>query len=572
MRFKKSLCLLIVFIGIFSYSQPEINFENNSGYDNMQSSPLGLIEVGPQLISIESTYGNNFNQTDLIIVNKQDGTEIYTQNLSNSYEEDYRITPAVISPQQPGYFFTILNSTYDYNTNENIYITSLYNYEVSNGLTLLNSYENTITDKLLFNDSYLYLIDSRALSINVINLIDYEITENISLVLDDTSFTSSSVFELENNDFLLKGNINSGNSDNDVYLAKFDLTGQVIWEQTIAGNRNDYIKEVKGINGDIYLCGKSLSYDGIFADQYGPGIEWGDEPFKTNWALKLDGNGNVIWNKLFAPSWNTQFSGEFSNIYNSDGFIILSGSTYNQYDYNPPYDTVNNQDVLAVKIDLDGNLIWSNAYGGFNNQVFSDVGVSNGQLVYVSNLNRYNFGGPFYYCYGDVTAEIDGKFENPLLNGGGSNNNQNDIWIFATDFDGNILWNQFYGGENYDYAFNTVFNSNAIYVNSCTRSTEYDVGQLIGEQDSWLFKLGIDTLSSTLFDDNPLIVYPNPAQNKITINGVREQEIIEIYNVLGQLVMSKNDNVIDISSLEQGVYTIIIKNNNSKTSKKFIKY
>ena len=570
--FQKAL-FLFIYITAFtlSYSQPEIVFENNFGYENMQSNPNGLIDIGSKLISIESTYGDNFNQTDLRIINKLDGEEIYSENLSNSYDDYYNITPAVSIPELSGSFFTIINSTYDFNINENINITRLYNYENSSGLTLLNSYENTKTDKLIFNDGNLYLIDSNSLTIDVINLIDYEITETISLMLDESSFTSSSVFKLENNNFILKGNINSGNFNNDVFLAKFDLTGQVLWELTIAGNRNDYINQIMEINSDIYLCGKSLSYDGIFADQYGPGIEWGDEPFKTNWALKLDSAGNIIWNKLFSPTWNTQFSGQFMNIYHSEDFIILSGSTYNEYDYNPPYENVTNQDVIAVKIDLDGNLIWSNSYGGFNNQVFSDVGVSNGQLVYVSNLNRFNFGGPFYYCYGDVTAEIDGKFENPLLNGGGSNNNQNDIWIFATDFDGNILWNEFYGGESFDFAYKVINNQEAIYVSSSTKSVGYDVGELIGYQDFWVFKLGDYTANLPEQEKLNIGLYPNPTNNVL---NVKSQELvdIEIYDSIGNLVLNKNSTKsINVSKLSNGIYFVNIKSGFKTITKKFLK-
>jgi hypothetical protein len=179
--FQKAL-FLFIYITAFtlSYSQPEIVFENNFGYENMQSNPNGLIDIGSKLISIESTYGDNFNQTDLRIINKLDGEEIYSENLSNSYDDYYNITPAVSIPELSGSFFTIINSTYDFNINENINITRLYNYENSSGLTLLNSYENTKTDKLIFNDGNLYLIDSNSLTIDVINLIDYEITETIS--------------------------------------------------------------------------------------------------------------------------------------------------------------------------------------------------------------------------------------------------------------------------------------------------------------------------------------------------------------------------------------------------------
>ena len=566
-----------------SHSQPEISFEKNFGYENMDSSPTpyGLFEIGSNLMFIQCTYGvggDNFIQNNLKIINKLDGEEIYTQNLSNgnpyNYYEEFYIKSVVSSAEAPGYFFTITkDSSYDELMERP---TSLYNYETSNGLTLLNTYETSKTNKLIFNDGNLFLIDLTDLSISVISLIDYEITENISLVLDDTGFTSARVFELENNDFLLIGNINAGSNNNDIYLAKFDLTGEVYWQQTIGGNRNDSLGDAKAIDGDIYLCGRSFSYDGIFADQYGPGIEWGDEPYKTNWALKLDSAGNIIWNKLFEPNWSGYKRGGFGNIYHSDDFIILSGSTYNQYDYNPPFDTNYTQDVLAVKIDLDGNLIWSNAYGGFNDQGFVDVGLFNDQLMYVVNLSRYAFlgvsnGGSFFGSYGDVTAEQNGKFDNPLIHEPNGVNNQNDIWIFAIDFDGNIQWNQLYGGERSDYAYNTIYDGTSAYVLGQTRSTGYDVGDLIGNEDTWLFKLGGNSLSNNTLENDNFIIHPSPVKNTLTIDGLVVQDVV-IYSVLGKVVLKmSNQNTIDVSSLSKGVYFIKVSDGINASTKKFIK-
>ncbi|MEE9349670.1 MAG: endonuclease [Flavobacteriaceae bacterium] len=56
------------------------------------------------------------------------------------------------------------------------------------------------------------------------------------------------------------------------------------------------------------------------------------------------------------------------------------------------------------------------------------------------------------------------------------------------------------------------------------------------------------------FADN-LLVYPNPAKNRIQIKSSTTLSNIVFYNALGQIVLSQNDsNDIDISSLEQGVY------------------
>ncbi|MFM9988907.1 T9SS type A sorting domain-containing protein [Flavobacterium sp.] len=73
---------------------------------------------------------------------------------------------------------------------------------------------------------------------------------------------------------------------------------------------------------------------------------------------------------------------------------------------------------------------------------------------------------------------------------------------------------------------------------------------------------------------NNLKVYPNPASTNITIKGdfISDQNIT-VYNILGQKVMEKtlknNENILDISSLALGVYTI--RFNETKTTIKFVK-
>jgi len=71
-----------------------------------------------------------------------------------------------------------------------------------------------------------------------------------------------------------------------------------------------------------------------------------------------------------------------------------------------------------------------------------------------------------------------------------------------------------------------------------------------------------------------IVIFPNPAKNQITIKGEFDaKESITIYNLLGQKVIEKttisNEEKIDVSKLESGVYTIYF--NTSKASYKFVK-
>ncbi|MBT3612635.1 MAG: T9SS type A sorting domain-containing protein [Flavobacteriales bacterium] len=70
-----------------------------------------------------------------------------------------------------------------------------------------------------------------------------------------------------------------------------------------------------------------------------------------------------------------------------------------------------------------------------------------------------------------------------------------------------------------------------------------------------------------------LLIYPNPANNILTIvSNTVEIENINIYNLNGQLVLNKelNNNTINVSSLESGIYIVDILSENNSVKRKLI--
>jgi hypothetical protein len=67
-------------------------------------------------------------------------------------------------------------------------------------------------------------------------------------------------------------------------------------------------------------------------------------------------------------------------------------------------------------------------------------------------------------------------------------------------------------------------------------------------------------------------IFPNPAQNKISITLNVAINKIEILNPKGQLIIEQKDNLIDISNLQSGIYFVkVITENGELFSSKFIK-
>ncbi len=58
--------------------------------------------------------------------------------------------------------------------------------------------------------------------------------------------------------------------------------------------------------------------------------------------------------------------------------------------------------------------------------------------------------------------------------------------------------------------------------------------------------------------DSELFIYPNPAKEKVTIEGIEATEV-EMYNALGQRVkMVRSSNEINVIGLPEGVYMMRI--------------
>ncbi len=72
---------------------------------------------------------------------------------------------------------------------------------------------------------------------------------------------------------------------------------------------------------------------------------------------------------------------------------------------------------------------------------------------------------------------------------------------------------------------------------------------------------------------NPIRIYPNPSTGIVNIDNA-EQSIIQVYNILGSLIIETNNNLsnatLNLSSLAEGTYYIKVRTNNQVVSKQVI--
>lgn len=109
-----------------------------------------------------------------------------------------------------------------------------------------------------------------------------------------------------------------------------------------------------------------------------------------------------------------------------------------------------------------------------------------------------------------------------------------------------------------------------------TGSTQYFVviTAISGNYFTASEKIAVMTLPTGLSTTSAEVVtiYPNPVVSNIFIKGIVAKEA-KIYSVNGRLLMSVSpvDNKIDVSSLVQGIYSILIKSDTDVVRLQFIK-
>lgn len=128
----------------------------------------------------------------------------------------------------------------------------------------------------------------------------------------------------------------------DVWVVKMDEDGNVVWEKTFGSDGDDVANCV------------------IETSDHGYAIVGGTEAnadFRTDfWLLKLDENGNKVWDQTFGGAKEDYAK---CVVETSDKGLALAGYTQSK----GSGDRGSNRSFWVIKTDSQGNLLWDNTYG-----------------------------------------------------------------------------------------------------------------------------------------------------------------------------------------------------------------
>ena len=230
------------------------------------------------------------------------------------------------------------------------------------------------------------------------------------------------------------------------------------WQKCIGGVALEYSGKCKPtIDGGFIICGSSKSNDGDAITNNG----WNTYDFLV---VKLNNLGIIEWSKCFGGS-NDDLANDI--IQTTDGGYIVVGDTYSSNGM--VSGSHGGNDVWVVKLSSDGNVVWSNCYGG--------TGADFGNNVEILPDGNFLISG--------YTTSNDGN-----VSGNHGGINPKDAWCFKINNSGLLLWQKCFGGSGVDVFWSFFIQSNGdILFTGETNSNDGDVsGNHGGITDVWVVK------------------------------------------------------------------------------------
>lgn len=150
------------------------------------------------------------------------------------------------------------------------------------------------------------------------------------------------------------GDLNGNHGGEDVWVLKVDATGGKLWSKPFGGSSLESTVSQSAImataNGGCMITGEARSNDGDVSGLNG---------ISDVWLLSLDSSGNKLLSTLYGGS---AIDAAYSLIRTPDGGLLLAANT--QSTDGLGVGNHGEADVALLKLDANGNKLWSKVFGG----------------------------------------------------------------------------------------------------------------------------------------------------------------------------------------------------------------
>jgi len=304
-----------------------------------------------------------------------------------------------------------------------------------------------------------------------------------------------SIIEAKNKLFVLAGNTSfeqkSIETQSIAWILGISQDGFPIWGQTYRRSENDAVESIIQLEDSSYvLTGKTMMKTKYF----------------DYWLLHISKNGDSI------PLLSKTYGGDFHDAANSmvvtpEGDYVLAGYSETNVDLGT--------DIWVIKLDKDGNLIWDKYFGGTQDEnaysicktynggyAFAGYTCSKGGghrsawVVKVDNEGNEVWNKDFRKNEWDVATSIIETYDHGFAVVGytkGEGIVNYDLTLTKFNEDGQVLWDTVFGGETWGEGTSLVETyDKGVAITGFTRSIDGD------RSNFWILKF--DSIGNTLWD------------------------------------------------------------------------
>lgn len=338
------------------------------------------------------------------------------------------------------------------------------------------------------------------------------------------------------------------NGSADMFIAKYDASGNVLWAKTFGNSGLDLLHAMAlDVYGNLLITGEFSSPSLIF-DTITIMHTIGDS--SDIFLAKLDADGNILWAKSEGGVNN---DASFAIATDNFGNVFIAGNFYSSpliigSDILTSY---GNKDLFVAKYDTTGNSFWAKKAGGSGEDCVNSIAIDTSGNAYLTGLlQSYNatfdnltLTNKSIYLAKYSTDGILTWLKSPLSDGGAG-------LSLATDASENI----YLAG---------IFSNNITFDSIVLSSTSGSTDIFLAKTNS-IAGTGIYGLTSPA----NIIIYPNPTTNHITIDppgASPSTYALSLTNIQGQRLLSQKviidkTHTLDLSTFPNGIYFLNLQN------------
>ncbi|MBZ0205662.1 MAG: T9SS type A sorting domain-containing protein [Flavobacteriales bacterium] len=240
----------------------------------------------------------------------------------------------------------------------------------------------------------------------------------------------------------------------DTWAIALDADGNEIWQRTWGGLGVDLGMSIAPTtDGGAIVAGTIGATNGDVS--LPSGADWNIR------LVKLDASGNTEWEKTFGGS-NPDQPGTVLPL--SDGGYLLVPESFT-LDGDIP-GVLGTGGVVVFRLDSLGEVVWEHRYGGIGAESGHDI-IKLGDNFLITATTTSPVGG-------DVSVRYD--------------TDHGDGWLLIIDPDGELLWENTYGGSSADWPRKLALTTDGFAVTGSSISSDRFVPGNVGDQDIWAMR------------------------------------------------------------------------------------